>query len=175
MLNLDDYFFLGKITKPHSFDGRVNIWLDVDVPDEYSSLEMVFVEHDNNLIPYFIESIQILNNKGIVSFQDVDDLEAAEALSQKDLYLPLSVLPKKTGNAFYFHEIIGFVVVDSKKGILGPIKKVLDYPNQALLQVFTEDNKEVLIPLSDEIIKKVDRRKKQISIEAPEGLLEIYL
>jgi len=175
MLNLDDYFFLGKITKPHSFDGRVNIWLDVDTPDEYSSLEMVFVEHNNNLIPYFIESIQILNNKGIVSFQDVDDLAAAESLSQKDLYLPLSVLPKKTGNSFYFHEIIGFVVVDKEKGVLGPIKKVLDYPNQALLQVFAEDNKEVLIPLSDEIIKKVDRRKKQISIEAPEGLLEIYL
>lgn len=175
MLNLDDYFFLGKITKPHGLDGRVNAWFDVDNPSIYGNIEMVFVEIDNNLIPYFVKSMKLLNNKAIIDFQDVDNSRDAEILLQKDIYLPASMLPKKTGNSFYFHEISGFELIDELRGRVGIIKIVLDYPNQALLQVFTDDDIEVLIPINDDIIKKVDRKKKQIIVHSPEGLLDIYL
>lgn len=175
MLNLDDYFFLGKITKPHGLDGRVNAWFDVDNPSIYGNIEMVFVEIDNNLIPYFVKSMKLLNNKAIIDFQDVDNSRDAEILLQKDIYLPASMLPKKTGISFYFHEISGFELIDELRGRVGIIKIVLDYPNQALLQVFTDDDIEVLIPINDDIIKKVDRKKKQIIVHSPEGLLDIYL
>lgn len=175
MLNLDDYFFLGKITKPHGLDGRVNAWFDVDNPAIYDSIEMVFVEIDNNLIPYFIKSLKLLNNKAIIDFQDIESSQSAELLLQKDLYLPATILPKKTGNSFYFHEIPGFELIDELRGLIGKVKTVLDYPNQALFQVFTDDEKEVLIPINDDIIKKIDRKKKQIIVQAPEGLLDIYL
>lgn len=175
MLNLDDYFFLGKITKPHGLDGRVNVWFDVDNPAIYDSIEMVFVEIDNNLIPYFIKSLKLLNNKAIIDFQDIESSQSAELLLQKDLYLPSTMLPKKTGNSFYFHEIPGFELIDELRGLIGKVKTVLDYPNQALFQVFTDDEKEVLIPINDDIIKKIDRKKKQIIVQAPEGLLDIYL
>ncbi len=175
MLNLDDYYFLGKVTKPHGLNGLVNVWLDVDNPANYNELEMVFIDMDNNLIPYFIKSIKILNNKAIVDFQDVENEEGAILLSQKDLYLPIELLPKRTGNAFYFHEIKDFELIDELRGRIGKIKIVLDYPNQALFQVFTNEGKEVLIPINDDIVKKVDRKKKQITVLSPEGLLDIYL
>jgi len=175
MLNLDDYFFLGKITKPHGLNGLLNVWLDVDNPSNYEDLEMVFVEMDNNLIPYFIKSINILNNKAIVDFQDIEDSEAASLLLQKDLYLPITMLPKKTGNSFYFHEVKNFELFDELRGRIGIIKSVLDYPNQALFQVFTDKKMEVLIPISNDIIKKIDRKKQQIFVMSPEGLLDIYL
>jgi len=35
--------------------------------------------------------------------------------------------------------------------------------------------KEILIPLIDEVIVKVDRKKKEMHIRAPEGLIDIYL
>lgn len=175
MLNLDDYFYLGKISKPHSFDGRVNAWFDVDEPSLYSELEMIFIKMENNLIPYFIKSLKLLNNKAIIELQDVENIEAAELLSQKDLYLPASMLPEKTGNSFYFHEIVDFEIIDEIKGSIGKIKTVLDYPNQSLFQIITDDKKEVLIPVFGDIIKNVDREKKQILIQAPEGLIDIYL
>lgn len=175
MLNLDDYFYLGKISKPHSFDGRVNAWFDVDEPLLYSELEMLFIKMENNLIPYFIKSLKLLNNKAIIEFQDVEGIEAAEALAQKELYLPASMLPVKTGNSFYFHEIVGFEIVDEERGTIGNIKTVLDYPNQSLFQIITDDGKEVLIPVYGDIVKNVDREKKQILIHAPEGLIDIYL
>ncbi len=174
MMEFDDYFFLGRLLKPHGFDGKLNAYFDVDYPAEYENLKMVYVQINNNLIPYFVDHIQFLNNKAIIGFQDVNKLEEAESLAQKELYLPLEELPEKTGNKFYFHEVIGFNVIDKAFGLIGPIKDILEYPNQAVMQVFYKQD-EVLIPVSSEIITKVDRKKKEIQIVAPEGLLDIYI
>jgi 16S rRNA processing protein RimM len=65
-------------------------------------------------------------------------------------------------------------MVDEVMGEIGQIETVLEYPNQNVFQVF-KDKKEILIPIRDEIIKKVDRKKKTITILAPEGLIDLYL
>jgi len=173
-MEFKDYFFLGRIIKPHGFDGRLNAFIDADNPNEYNNLKMVFVNLNNGLVPYFVNHIQVLNNKAIITFQDVDNLDKAESLQQKEMYLPISELPERTGNKFYFHEVIGFEVIDEFFGIIGPISDILEYPNQAVMQVF-HDHKEVLIPIYGNIIQKVDREKKEIRIVAPDGLIDIYL
>ena len=170
----ENYFYLGKIVKPHAFDGKVNAFLDTDEPEIYHHLEMVFLNISGNPVPFFIQGIRVLNNKATIHFQDTNDLEAAESLVNKEMYLPLSELPTLSGNKFYFHEVKGFTLIDKNHGELGTIAEVLEYPNQAVFQVM-HDNKEILIPISDEVIKKVDRQKKEIHVQAPEGLVEIYL
>jgi 16S rRNA processing protein RimM len=170
----DDYYFLGKIFKPHGYKGKVNMWLDVDDPSEYESLKMVYLDKNGMLIPYFINTIHILNNKAVVDFQDVDNIEKAELLSDSDIYLPLSELPELTGNQFYFHEVIGFSVVDKNWGNIGDIRKVFEYPSQAVMQVFFK-KKEVLIPINPHVVLELDREKKEIKIDAPDGLIDLYL
>jgi 16S rRNA processing protein RimM len=170
----DAHFYLGKVIKTHGFDGKVTAFLDTDDPEFYHDQQMVFLNMAGNLVPFFIESIKILNNKATIVFQEVHDLEGAELLVNKEMYLPLSELPELTGNKFYFHEVIGFTVIDTAFGEIGIINEVLDYPNQAVLQIMRE-GKEVLIPISDEVINKVDRKTKAIEVTSPEGLLDIYL
>ena len=75
---------------------------------------------------------------------------------------------------FYYHEIVGFTVVDTEKGELGPVSQVLEYPTQAILQVM-KDKKEILVPILDQVIQSVDRNKKILTITAPEGLIDMYL
>ena len=172
----EECYYLGKVTKPNGYLGGVNIYLDVDEPHEYEELVAVFIEDRNSLIPYFIKNINIHTSKNtaVVYFEDIEDFDAAQALVNKHLYLPMSSLPKLKGNQFYFHEIVGYQIIDQKEGNLGEIKEVLDYPNQALFQTFYK-NKEVLIPINDDIIQKVDRKKKEILVQLPEGLLDVYL
>lgn len=169
-----DYFFLGSVTRLHGYDGMLQLFLDVDNPEAYESLQMVFININQGLVPHFIETSSLKNNKLIVRFQDVDSVEKAHRLVSKELYLPLSALPKLSGNKFYFHEVIGFHVEDKVFGELGEVSDILDYPSQALMQVFHE-GKEVLIPLNDPVILKVDRAQRKLFIEAPEGLIDMYL
>ncbi|UBM61096.1 ribosome maturation factor RimM [Candidatus Sulfidibacterium hydrothermale] len=170
----DDYFYLGLITKTHGYDGKVVAFIDADNPGAYENMEMVFLNIRGSLVPYFIEERSIKNNRLIIRFQDVNTEADASALVKKELYLPLSVLPKLTGNKFYYHEVKGFTVVDEQFGRVGEIEEILDYPAQAVMQVFHE-GKEVLIPVNDDVILQLDREKKTIRIKAPEGLLDLYL
>lgn len=174
-MDKDQMYFLGQITKPHGLKGEVMFFLDVDVPQEYEQLEMVFVEMGNDLVPYFIENINIRpDGKAIVKLEDFNHINDLDPIIGKRLYLPLSELPELEDGQFYFHEIIGFEIFDvlSNQSI-GVIENVLDYPNQALFQINAK-GKEVLVPIRNEIIVEVDKKNKVIQIEMPEGLLEIY-
>ena len=169
-----DYFYLGVVNKIHGNNGEITAYLDVDNPQDYLSLDMVFLNINNSPIPYFIENIKILKNKAVIAFEGVDSIDKASVLIKKELYLPLSILPPLSGNKFYYHEVENFTVIDEVFGELGKLQEVLDYPNQAVLQVF-HNGKEVLIPVNDAIIKQVDRKAKTILVKAPEGLIEVYL
>ncbi|MBE9480488.1 MAG: 16S rRNA processing protein RimM [Bacteroidetes bacterium] len=173
-MNKNDFFYLGRIVKAYGKKGELNVVLDTDNPENYKDLKSVFLDLKGNLIPYFIENIQIKNNKAIIKLKDVLTPEIAEMFVNAEIFLPLDQLPKLTGNNFYYHDIIGYTIIDKNYGSIGKVEKVLDLPQQAILQIKYK-NKEILVPITDEIIKIVDRNNKQIKIEAPEGLIEIYL
>lgn len=170
----EDCFYLGIITKPFGYKGELVIYLDVDDPTQYIDLPTVLVDMGTGLIPFFIEKLSLKNNNATIRLQDVSP-EMALTLVKKELYLPLNLLPKLKGNKFYFHEVIDFDVIDSAKGLIGKIEKVLDYPAQPILQVLNSDNKEILIPIADDIVLKVDRKNKKMEVKVPQGLIELYL
>ncbi|AVI50903.1 16S rRNA processing protein RimM [Pukyongia salina] len=170
-----DCFFVGKIVKKYSFKGELLVKLDTDEPEQFLEMESVFVEKHKNLIPFFIDSLSLHKSELLrVKFEEVDSEEDADSLLGSELYLPLNLLPQLSGNTFYYHEIIGFSVNDVNFGTVGTISGVNDSTAQALFEI-ERDGKQILIPISDEIIDKVDRKAKTIHIQAPEGLIDIYL
>lgn len=174
-MEIKGHYYLGKILKPVGVQGDVIIFLDVDDPAQYSRLEAVFVYVGGNLVPFMIQNLQLRPGKqALVRFHDIDNVDQTDVLVGAGLYLPIAALPKLEEHQFYFHEIISFTVVDKNFGALGKVEKVLDYPMQALLQVMHHD-KEVLIPVADEIITRVDKANSTIYISAPDGLIEMYL
>ncbi len=175
-MNVDDCFYLGKITKCFGYNGEVIIYLDADNPTAYSKMESVFLLFNKKLVPFFVEKIKMKPNgqEAVTKFSGVSSHDDALRLAGAELYLPLSHLPALRGKAFYFHEVVDFEVIDSNKGSIGKISQVIEYPENPVFQIF-KDKKEVLIPASRGIINKIDRIGKAIHITAPEGLIEIYL
>ena len=100
--------------------------------------------------------------------------EEALRLTGKTLYLPLMTLPKLTGTRFYDHEIPGFTVIEEVHGEIGLVVQVVDLANNPLLQI-EKNGTEVLIPLRDGTVSKVDREKKELHVQVPPGLIELYL
>lgn len=169
----NECYYLGRVTKPFGFKGEMTLFLDVDNQDDYAGLDSVFVEMKNGLVPYFIKSIRFSGNKAIAMFDDLTPDQAA-ALAGHDLYLPLDLLPKLTGNQFYYHEVKGFRVVDDRHGDIGVIESIIEYPAQPLFQIMNGTT-EILIPVIDQVIKQVDRENHTIYISAPNGLIDLYM
>jgi len=171
----EDCFYLGKIVRKHSFKGGVVAKLDTDEPGLYKNLESVFVALGNNLVPFFIEnSLLQKGNQLRIKFEDIESEEDADAILGSELYLPLEFLPKLTGNKFYFHEIINFDIEDVHHGFVGVITGVNDSSAQPLFEI-NANGIEIFIPMIDDFIKIVDRENKKIVVEAPEGLIDLYL
>lgn len=170
-----DCYLLGTITKTRGFKGDLVFFLDVTDPYEYEKLESVFVDLNGMLTPFFIEEIKIQNNnRAYVKLEQISTEEDALRLTGKTLYLPLLNLPKLSGTRFYDHEIPGFTVIDEAHGNIGVVVQVVDLTNNPLLQI-DKDGIEILIPLRNGTVTKIDRENKTLHISSPPGLIELYL
>lgn len=172
-MTIDDCFYLGRVTKPRGVKGQVILFLDVDSPEEYAGLDSAFVEIKGKLVPHFFHIDQLNGNKAVATFEEIG-ADQALALVGHDLYLPLDLLPKLEGNKFYFHEVVGFRVIDAEKGDIGTLEQVIEYPAQPLFQIM-KNGVEVLVPVIDEVVEEVDREQKILRIKAPKGLIDLYL
>lgn len=175
-MDKNQLFYWGYVKKLHGVDGSFQVQLDVDDPNSYQKqkIKNIIVEFNGSLIPYFIERHKIAGSSAIIKVEDMNQ-EQAEHLIGSEIFLTLDHLPKLTGNKFYFHEVIGFEVVDTEKGPIGIIKEVIELPQHPVFQIINEAEKEILIPINDEFLKDVNRQEKKITVTAPEGLIDLYL
>jgi 16S rRNA processing protein RimM len=171
-MDLASSFKIGLVLKPHGLKGEVTISLDADAPD-ISEIESVFIEENNRLIPYFIESISVRDTKAFVKFDEVDTPEAAKAISKRALYLPKTIRPKSGRGEFYDDEVIGFEVHDDAFGYLGLVVSVADAGSTNRLLVIQNEGKEVLIPVNSPFVTSINKSKRKVSVSLPEGFLDI--
>jgi 16S rRNA processing protein RimM len=174
-MNKADCFHLGHVAKLHGYKGEVSLFLDVTNPSDYSKIESLYIEINDQLTPFFIESFILKNHPfALVKFEGVNNENDAKIIDHKDLYLPATFLKQLSGTNFYDHEVVGFKCIDGKYGEVGIIEGVIDLSINPLLQIMNGE-KEVLVPLIKNLVTKVDRENKELHIQAPEGLIEIYL
>lgn len=168
-------FYLGKIVSKYSFKGEVLVKLDSDDPELYETMESVFISLRDSLVPFFIEDVRLHKSSLLrIKFEDVASEEAADQLMGSELYLPLEFLPDLEGNKFYYHEVIGFKVIDKNFGEIGVIKSINDSTAQAIF-IIDRNGTEVLVPINDEFLINIDRSTNTIQVDTPEGLIELYL
>lgn len=171
----EECFYLGKIVAKFSFKGEVLIKLDTDEPETYTEMESVFVEYNDNLVPFFIERSYLHKSTLLrAKFEDIDTEDDAEDMIGTDLYLPLTMLPQLPEDKFYFHEIIGFDVIDAEHGNIGKIVSINDSTAQALFEI-DKNGKQILIPMNDQFINKIDKKNSKLHVITPEGLVDLYL
>jgi len=170
----EDCYFLGKITRRHGLAGNVILKLDTDQPELYNKLESIFVEVNGLLVPFFIEKsswskLDALN----LAFKNSSEALVDQSLG-KNVYLPLTTLPKLTGKQFYYHEVIGYEIMDQDNKDCGVIRSINDQTKQNYF-VTNLYGKEVVIPLIKDWILEVNREERYIKIDLPEGLIDVFL
>ncbi|MDB4240437.1 ribosome maturation factor RimM [Flavobacteriaceae bacterium] len=168
-MNKQDCFYLGKIVSKFSFKGEVLLKLDSDEID-FKKLKTIFLEIDGAIIPYSIDNIKLHKSSLLrVRFENIDNEEKANKIIKIKTYLPIKDLPKLNGNKFYYHEITNFMVLDLTLGEIGKVLKVNDQTSQPIIVVIN-NNSEIMIPLVDDFLIDINRDKKTLTFNLPEGL-----
>lgn len=172
-MRAEDCFILGSITRTHGNKGGLVLVVETDQADHYRKLESVLLNINNELIPFFIQNLAVLKqDQFLIHLEDVGQEEARKLLGT-EVYLPLSTLPKLAGKNFYYHEVEGFAVSDKNAGHIGTIDHVMERPVQPVF-VITQGEQEIYVPAVNEFIVEINRAKKEVILDCPEGLLDIY-
>lgn len=170
----DDFVEVAYITKTHGLKGEVQVAFSYDEP-ELLKLKSVFIDFNGKMVPYFVSKHKLSQKQlGYFLFEDIDHIDKAQALAKKKIFLFKKLMPERRAQEFSFFDLEGFVAFDTTKGELGEIIEVRDYPQQFLATVNYQE-KEVLFPLSDDLIEDINIDEKTIKINLPEGLLDVYL
>jgi len=169
-----DCFRVGSILKTKGLKGELHIYVDFEGLEKIK-FNTVFLDISGKLVPYFVSSIKYLQkNAAYLILEDVDTIEKASALVKKDIYLPNKLKPKQRKQEFTLLDLKGFTAIDENEGELGIITDIHEYPKQ-LIAAVTYKNCEVLFPLNEDIIKGIDITLQIVTVDLPEGLLDIYL
>ena len=107
-----------------------------------------------------------------MKLENINTREAAAKLSQKEVWLTeedFKRLSAKSAPA----NLLGYTIINDKER-LSEILEVIEQPHQLLCRLELK-GKEVLIPINEMFLKKIDHKKKEVIVDLPEGLIEIYL
>jgi 16S rRNA processing protein RimM len=170
-MNIDSCYKIGYVAKTHGLKGEVTFIPAPECPD-LTEITSFFVEQRGNFVPYFIESVSMRGDQAFIKLEDVNDQNAASALKGCSVFSPKSERPKLARGEFYNDEVIGFEVTDKQLGSLGNVHEMEEAgPNRFLVLIYS--GKEVMIPVHGPFIKSVNKSRKQITVELPEGFLDI--
>jgi 16S rRNA processing protein RimM len=170
---MKDHFKIGTIIKTRGLKGELQLFVHFEHLQDIN-LTAVFFEIAGKLVPYFVQSVKYQKNTAWLFLEDVDTIEIASKLVKKDVYLSNKLKPKKKKTEFTLKDLKGFIAIDENEGELGEILEVQELPHQYIATVHYQ-NKEVLFPLNETIIKGIDLEGGEVYVDLPEGLLDIYL
>jgi 16S rRNA processing protein RimM len=169
-----EYFKIGKLVAVHGLKGELVLKHDLGKKTSLKGLQNIFIEERNkSFLPWFIESTTVKSETEIyLKLEGVDTREAAAKLSPKEVWLTEQDFKKHAAKSSPVN-LLGYKIINGKEE-LGEILEVIEQPHQLLCRLEI-DSKEVLIPLHEGSLQKVDHKKKLVLVDLPEGLLDVYL
>jgi 16S rRNA processing protein RimM len=165
---------LGRITKLSGYEGAVAVRLEKIFTEEMPEMESVFLEIEGKLVPFLISDIEYSGADILkLKFEGYDTIEKTSEFVGARMFLTTKV--PLQDKSVTFQEFNGFQVFNQENKLIGEISGVIPNPGQLLFSIISGDNNEILIPFHEHFILSVNRRKKVIVMNLPEGLLDINL
>ena len=170
---MTNYCSIGRLVATFGFGGELVLRHHLGKKTSLKGLETLFVEKQKDeLLPYFIQSTKIKNDEELyIKVEGINSKEAARTLVQKQVWLPDEDFQKFAAKSSPI-SLLGFHIIHDNTD-LGEILEVIEQPHQVLCRI-SLDGKEALIPVHQETLKKIDKKTKQVMVELPEGLLDIF-
>lgn len=171
MIKKEEVFKIGIINKPHGVKGEVSFTFTDDIFDRVEDCDYLVLLLDGILVPFFIEEYRFRSdNVALVKFEGIDSTEKARTLTNVEVYYAVKFMDdqEEISSWNYF---IGFRVEDVHHGCLGTVVDV-DDATMNVLFVIENGDEEVLLPAHEEFILDIDRKKKILKVDIPDGLLD---
>ena len=163
---------LGRITKVSGYEGAVTVRLEKIFFENIPQMESVFLEIEGRLVPFFISDSDYTGADILkLRFEGYGSVDKISEFIGCRIFLTTGMTDDNQPEDI--QSFLGYQVVIQDNKLLGVIRELIFNPGQMLLSILSEKNKEILIPFHEDFIVKIDKKKKTIVMDIPEGLTEI--
>ena len=174
------HLVVGHLAKAHGTRGELYVSPLTDHP-EHTFVPGVVVRAagaggdapDPDLPPLRIDAVRPFRDGWLVTFGGVEDRNTAELLRGRYLLRPLEELPEPEEDELFYHELLEMTVVTVDGEEVGRVVEVFETEPAHLLEVRRPSGGTVLVPFAAEGVAGVDRAARRITIDPPEGLLDL--
>jgi 16S rRNA processing protein RimM len=163
------FLVVGKLRRPHGTQGEILMEVFTDFPERLKPGSTVYAGDAHQ--PLSIRSLRWNKGLMLLSFRDHDTPEEVGNWRSHWVYVLAENLPELEQGEYYHHQIIGLRAVLETGGLLGEVVNILETGSNDVLVVKMPDGKEVLLPMTDEVVKKVDLPAGEVRVYLLPGLL----
>ena len=164
---------VGYIQRTHGIKGELQASWDDSLNVDPQNFESVFVEIDGIPIPFFISIIKHRSlEKIIFKLDGVDDLPSAEELVGHKILLLSEQVPED--DEIELKDLVGFTIVSKDNKIVGVIENYEEFNLNSIYYVKTPSNAQIIVPAVEDLVIEVDVDAKIVTMEIPEGLVDLY-
>lgn len=169
MIRGEEVYKIGRLGKPHGVKGEITMQVDDDVFDRVDADYLVLMV-DGILVPFYMEGYRFrTDSTALVKFEDIDTVERARELTNCDVFFPRH-LADSDEEKYSWSFFVGFDLVEAGSGkTVGRIAAVDDSTANVLFEL----GNDLLLPAAEELITHIDHEKKQITMDLPEGILDL--
>lgn len=165
---------IGKLNKTFGLKGQIRAFIDPKIIARWKKVELIKIQIEKKPFPLFINEYELgENGHCLFLFEGVTDKTGADKICGKEIFIDEKYL-KKAKAYQQLSDFIGFELIDEKLGTLGKLEDVFELPTHELGK-FTHHGKEVLFPITEQHVVETNTRKKTLTLNLPEGLLDVYL
>jgi len=174
---MEAYQSIGYTKKTYGVKGELKLNIADRYLEDFAQADVLFLDIAGRKIPYFLEYINF-ENPFTLKFEDFDSKESAIELTGKEIFMRTSDLLTEEEKVFevvgnlVFEKYIQFEIQDKTLGRVGVIEEIVEYPQQEMASLNFKE-KEVLIPMNESLIIKIDTENKVIEMDLPAGLLAL--
>lgn len=162
---------IGKIVALFGLRGELKVFSLSDIPNRFGELAAVYVGPEHRR--YRIEGVRpYKGDMLLLKFKGIDDANAAEALRNHELSIPLAELAKLPSGSYYQHDIVGLQVYTLEQKLIGTITDILVTGSNDVYIIKAPDGRQHMIPAIKEIVKQIDLIRHVMYIEPMKGLLD---
>jgi len=126
-----------------------------------------------NNAPLEVECTWTHGDRVIFKFKGVDTITDAERLAGADVLIPFDQRPPAPEGEYYESDLVDCQVIDQSGRLLGTVRSVQETGGVPLLEIRTQEGKELLIPFAKAMLIHIDLERKRIVVDLPAGLDEL--
>lgn len=174
MIRKEEVYKIGVFNKPHGVQGEISFTFTDDIFDRVDCEYLVCLL-DGIFVPFFIESYRFRSDTtALMKLEGVDTAEKARMFTNAEVYFPVKYVTEAgEGEHYSWDYFVGFKVKDVRHGDLGMIASVDDSTLNTLFIIENPPKEELLMPAQEEFICDIDHKKRLMTVELPEGLIDL--